>query len=1079
MKALLKLALRSLLVRRVNLLIGAFVVLGTLLLVVGGTVLSNIERSMSLSIVETMTGHVLVWSKSGPRPVDPLVLFSTDGTPRLEPIPDFPEVERALLELPGVRAVVPLGFSNASFRDRNLMDRLVEQMREALHRSRSGPDEERAAAKAELEELGAHAVQVAARLRDELIQSQAAVDLGLLEEDLAALERVTAEAFWAELEAEPEAALEFLENRIAPQLDGQGEIDIFHIGADLEVFRKNFQRLQLVEGELVPPGERGLLLSALLYETAFKLPLARRLDQVKAALEGGQTLAEAPELQEWLREAQGLVPALTPRAGPKAEARGPQTRLAAALGAESTADVGTLLRSLLAMDDANFEQRYALFYRDVAPFVQLYRARIGDLVPLRSEVPGGYPRSSLVRLYGTVEFRGLEKSDVAAVSLLDPSTFAELYGHFTPGERFEVEQMRRTAGVVELSREEAEAQAFAAPIADLESPGLRGADCWRCRDASAAVGSPSQRDAGAGRRRSHQSDRGAVPGRSRADGCHHRAGEVPEDEVGGGAGRGALGSGGRRPEPGHEPRARPPVCGRVGHLPGHRPHHQQLHDDGDVPPLAGDRDAAGDWRAAWLRGRAGADRDAARRVVRRRSGCAAGRVDPLLAGIVGHPGRRRTPLLPLLRSAALPGGGAEALPDAAPAGHGRLHGGHPDAGTDGGAGDTHPRHAERGGGLMILRIAARNLLQHGRRSALVGLAIALVTGLAVLLLGLAHGVQQNLYRASTTLLAGEVNVGGLFKPSLGRAAPLIVDAGPLVEQIRQALPSAEYVATRLVSDARISGPSESLLPVTTVIGLDVDAEPALSGALQLEAGTLSALSGPGTILLFRNQADRLGVTIGDRVTLSGRTLRGAHNALDVRVVAIAAGGGIAAAPRVFVPLEVLQRLHLYRQDAISAVQIHLAPGSTPETIEAAEVQARAALAASGAVLLERQVRSFGEMRAAVEQEPWTGQRLYVSSWDEEFEFVSESWGLMSVLITLVTALLLAIVSAGLMNMLYVSVRERTRELGTLRAIGMSRLADPGDVPDRGVPPGARRRFGRRHLGLARRAADARNEDRGT
>ncbi len=139
-----KLALRSLLVRRVNLLIGAFVVPGTLLLVVGGTVLSNIERSMSLSIVETMTGHVLVWSKSGPRPVDPLVLFSTDGTPRLEPIPDFPEVERALLELPGVRAVVPLGFSNASFRDRNLMDRLVEQMRRrctgaARVRTRRGP----------------------------------------------------------------------------------------------------------------------------------------------------------------------------------------------------------------------------------------------------------------------------------------------------------------------------------------------------------------------------------------------------------------------------------------------------------------------------------------------------------------------------------------------------------------------------------------------------------------------------------------------------------------------------------------------------------------------------------------------------------------------------------------------------------------------------------------------------------------------------------------------------------------------------------------------------------------------------
>ncbi len=815
--------------------------------------------------------------------------------------------------------------------------------------------------------------------------------------------------------------------------------DIFHIGADLEVFRKNFQRLQLVQGDLVPPGERGLLLSALLYETAFKLPLARRLDQVKAALEGGQTLAEASELQEWLREAQGLVPALTLELGPKQRLE-VQTRLAAALGAESTVDVGTLLRSLLAMDDANFEQRYAHFYRDVVPFVQLYRARIGDLVPLRSEVAGGYPRSSLVRLYGTVEFRGLEKSDVAAVSLLDPTTFAELYGHFTPGERLEVEHMRRMAGVVELSRDEAEAQAFAAPISDVESLDSAAPGSLAPAGTQAlAAGSPAPAGTQALAAVAPISLTAAVflddPAQMAATIEQVRSlktrsdvalGAVPWDQAAG-------------------------VLSQVTNLALALLYAAALviflatgltiNNSTMMATFRRSREMGtlpGDWRAAGLRGRTGADRDAARGALRRRSGRAPGSLDPLRAAFLGHPGRRRTPLLPLLRPPALPGGRTEAFPHAAPAGHGRLHGGHADASTDRRAGDTDPRHAERGGGLMILRIAARNLLQHRRRSALVGLAIALVTGLAVVLLGLANGVQQNLYRTSTTLLAGEVNVGGLFKPSLGRAAPLIVDAQPLVEQIRQALPSAEYIAKRLVSDARISGQRESLLPVTTVVGLDVDAEPALRGSLQVEEGALSALSEAGTILLFRDQANRLGVGIGDRVTLSGRTLRGAHNALDVRVVAIAAGGGIAAAPRVFVPLEVLQRLHLYRQDAISAVQIHLPPGSTPEAIEAAEAQVRAALAASGATLLERQVRSFVEMRTAVEQEPWTGQRLYVSSWDEEFEFVNESWGLMSVLITLVTALLLAIVSAGLMNMLYVSVRERTRELGTLRAIGMSR-----------------------------------------
>ena len=73
-----------------------------------------------------------------------------------------------------------------------------------------------------------------------------------------------------------------------------------------------------------------------------------------------------------------------------------------------------------------------------------------------------------------------------------------------------------------------------------------------------------------------------------------------------------------------------------------------------------------------------------------------------------------------------------------------------------------------------LTIAWRSLVQHRRRTAFLGTAIAAVTALLVLLTGLSTGVEETRIDTATTLSTGHLNVGGFFKVTAGQAAPHVM-----------------------------------------------------------------------------------------------------------------------------------------------------------------------------------------------------------------------------------------------------------------------------------------------------------------
>ena len=460
-RILLEMAMRNLVASRVRtLVVGGIVALGVVVVVLGSSLLDSIDVGMTRSIQDSLGGHVQLYNAASR---DPLALYGgTMGESVLEPIEDFAGLKAAALSVPGVKQVVPMGIDQAMVSMGNVFDVALERLRADVRRrlEPGAPADD-----PEYEAHKAHLRRMATLLQQELRQAREIADetSGVYKDrkaDFDALEKAVQGGFWDDFDRDPLASLEFLENRVAPlSLDG-GFTFIRYVGTDPEAFQKAFPGARVVEGAAIPPGQRGVLLGKLYAEEWLKLRAARRLDKIKEARDlNGRRIAKDEELQRWVKENTGQTRDILLQLDP-VRTREAVRRLQAALRTPE-ADPARLVATLLDTDDANFDERYRLFYSELAPLLQLYSVKVGDHITIKAPSRSGYVNAVNVPVYGFVEFRGLERSALAGMmSVLDIHTWRDLYGYLTPERAAEIRKLKERAGARSVAREDAEAALF-------------------------------------------------------------------------------------------------------------------------------------------------------------------------------------------------------------------------------------------------------------------------------------------------------------------------------------------------------------------------------------------------------------------------------------------------------------------------------------------------------------------------------------------------------------------------------------------------------------------------------------------
>lgn len=445
------LALRNLWAHKVkSLIVGVLLAFGTMLVVTGSALLDSIERAMQKSVTSSVAGELQVYAKDAK---DELALFGgfSFGPPDIGEISDFPAVEKSLLTVPNVRAVVPMGIVNPTVFGRNELDTLLERIRNLV----------RAGDMTGASKIAPQVRQIAKDLREE-VKYRAAIsrDLVGIEGERGVLEKVDSDDFWASFAADPTGTLDYLDFKLAP-LASSGRMLYFRsLGVDLEQFAQSFERFEIVDGQKIPQGQRGFLISKRVYEEFVKNKVARELDAIhKVVTEEKATIAETPGLKEKVarnsRQYQRILFQLSPADAALVEAE-LKKDLPGVQG-----DLATLLQEFLKVDDSNLQSRYDRFYQVIAPKIQLYDTPVGSTITLRSFTRRGYVKSVNIKVYGTFQFKGLEKSTLAgALNLTDLMTFRDLYGKMTAEQQAELKDIQTQVGVQDLNRADAEAALF-------------------------------------------------------------------------------------------------------------------------------------------------------------------------------------------------------------------------------------------------------------------------------------------------------------------------------------------------------------------------------------------------------------------------------------------------------------------------------------------------------------------------------------------------------------------------------------------------------------------------------------------
>ena len=442
-------------------IVGGIIFFGAFLVVLLGSLIDSIDHAMSRSVVGSVAGDIQVYHAASKDDLEVMGGWSMEGAD-LEPLDDFARLQKTLLEVPNVKAVVPMGISGAIVASGNTIDVALEKLRDSV-RQKSGSGSAFAEYQRKYQAQKGHIRQMLKVLRgDYENMGKVRQETAQSREEAAAVARAASDEFWNDFDQDPLDHLEFLENKVAPAATDADMLFLRYVGTDPAQFAHTFDRLKIVDGQAIPPGKRGFLFSKYVYEEQLKLKTAHRLDKIKVALEErSKKIATDPELERYVRENYSQVREILLQLDePKTEIfRG---KLQKELKS-SEPDVGKLLATFFHTDDANFMQRYRFFYDQLAPSLDLYRVRVGDTLVIKAFTKSGYVQSVKLRVYGTFAFQGLETSALAgSLNLMDMVSFRDLYGFLTTEKKQEIDALKKASGAHEVARDNAEAELFGA-----------------------------------------------------------------------------------------------------------------------------------------------------------------------------------------------------------------------------------------------------------------------------------------------------------------------------------------------------------------------------------------------------------------------------------------------------------------------------------------------------------------------------------------------------------------------------------------------------------------------------------------
>ncbi|HEX7027149.1 MAG TPA: FtsX-like permease family protein [Gammaproteobacteria bacterium] len=314
--------------------------------------------------------------------------------------------------------------------------------------------------------------------------------------------------------------------------------------------------------------------------------------------------------------------------------------------------------------------------------------------------------------------------------------------------------------------------------------------------------------------------------------------------------------------------------------------------------------------------------------------------------------------------------------------------------------------------MNMLLLASRNLFRNTRRSFITIAAIAAGYA-AVILFG---GYISDVYNSLKVQAVSGERLGHLtiYKEGMlneGRLKPRKYLLSPAesatLETVVRDYPGVRLVSPRLPISGMLNHGSAS----TIFIGEGMVAEdiPVLRGELEEGYGGWLDAGKPAGIAMSSEMARLLDLGIDDEPILITSTFAGQANAMDARIIDIFETGNAGTNDKtLLVPFEYAQNL----MDTAGVERYVVLLDDIGRTVQARE-----------------------DLTRRLEQ---AGLAVEIKTWKELSSFYNQVKSLFDMIFTFIFSIVFVVIIMSVINTMSMTVIERTREIGTLRALGLRR-----------------------------------------
>ncbi|NOY09807.1 MAG: ABC transporter permease [Spirochaetes bacterium] len=360
-----------------------------------------------------------------------------------------------------------------------------------------------------------------------------------------------------------------------------------------------------------------------------------------------------------------------------------------------------------------------------------------------------------------------------------------------------------------------------------------------------------------------------------------------------------------------------------------------------------------------------------------------------------------------------------------------------------------------------IKIAFRNIRRQKKRSFLLGGAIAFGILIITVLNGFTGGLADNIKDNFSAIFGGQIFISGSEITDTGRVVSVIRNEKIISESIKPVLDKIKsaHKHSRAFAEA-IFG---SRTARQRIDGIDWQKEKGFAESLPIVKGSLKNLSNPQALILPVSTADRLGIEVGESLLVRLSTITGQKNVGDFILIATVRDQESMGISTAYTSLNYLNNLlgmkggefqvfNIYlnnmedmdsvgnviyaglKRRAITEERLNTTPVVTTKESgsKTAEIDRERNMHRSFASLMGSSF--FSEKNI----EPWEGTKYSLITLNDMMGEVTTMVRILNTIGLIIFILLLVITMVGVTNSFRMTILERTREIGTMRAIGMQR-----------------------------------------